>query len=281
MTTLTSDRPDDRLQQDRDEAERFLAALDPDADRFTFQTFDDNKERRDAGKVAGKRDPLARCFHASLAGAWDQLAALNAKGAGIFVTVNLTTLEGRRNNKNILAVRAVFADLDGAPPEPVFVEGEPKPHIVTETSPGKYHVYWRVTGLPFDDFSAGQEAIAERYNSDPKVKDLARVMRLPGFMHRKGQPFLARMIDANDAEPYAWKEQLSEIFRSEWKVFEPPKQAGGTSNWRDLNSAACARGDDWWRALFPRGTYKSGNVWRMTSASAISAKNGRIRRSTL
>jgi predicted P-loop ATPase len=264
MTTLAPDRLA-VLVTDRYDAERFLAALDPGADKFTFQTFDDNKERRDAGKIEGKPDPLARCFHASLAGAWDQLATLNARGAGIFVTVNATTLEGRRSNKNILAVRAVFADLDGAPLDRVLAEGEPKPHIIAETSDQKYHAYWRVTDIPLDAFTPAQEAIAKRYGSDPKVKDLARVMRLPRFYHRKGEPFLVRLIDASDAAPYPWPEQLSKIFRDEWKDIKPPKQSGGTSNWRDLNSLAVARGDDWWQALFPRGTYKSGDTWRVPS----------------
>jgi hypothetical protein len=264
--TLTSDRPDTRLQLDRDQAERFLAALDPDAEQFTFQTFDDNKERRDATKGESKPDALARCFHASLARIWDQLATLNAKGAGIFVTVNLTTLGERRSNKNIVAVRAVFADLDGAPLEPVLAAGEPKAHIITETSPGKFHVYWRVTRMPREDFSAAQEAIAQRYGSDPKVKDLARVMRLPGFMHRKGTPFLARIVEATDAAPYRWIEQLAEIFRDPWKDINPPKQKGGTSNWRDLNTMAVARSDDWFPALFS-GAYRSGETWRVTSKS--------------
>jgi hypothetical protein len=264
MTMLASDRTDTRAQPDRDEAERFLSALDPDADRFTFQTFDDNKERRDQNKKAGKSDPLARCIHGSLAGAWDQLAALNAKGAGIFVTINLTTLEGRRSNTNILAVRAVFSDLDGAPLDPVLAEGEPKAHIVTETSPAKFHVFWLAADVPLEEFKPTQKVIAERYDSDPQVNDLPRVMRLPGFIHRKGEPFLSRLVQANDFEPYKWAE-LSKIFRDEWKDNkQPPKQVGGTSNWRDLNTIACARGGDWFPALF-RGAYQSGDTWRVSS----------------
>ena len=44
------------------------------------------------------------------------------------------------------------------------------------------------------------------------------------------------------------------------------KEVGGTSNWRDLNTLACARGDDWWPALF-RNAYRSGDTWRVTSKS--------------
>jgi hypothetical protein len=46
----------DAPQLNRADAERFLAALDPHATRWTFQTFDDNKKRNDK--------KLARVFHA-------------------------------------------------------------------------------------------------------------------------------------------------------------------------------------------------------------------------
>jgi hypothetical protein len=43
---------------DRDTAERFLAALDPNATRFTFQTFDDDESRDD--------ESLAQIHHGAL-----------------------------------------------------------------------------------------------------------------------------------------------------------------------------------------------------------------------
>src|SRR5262249_48442467 len=80
-----ADRPE--LKPDRDEAERFLAALDPSTDRFTFQTFDDNKERKDKS--------LARVLHGTLAQHFKTLVKLNERGAGIFVCVNVTDFKGR------------------------------------------------------------------------------------------------------------------------------------------------------------------------------------------
>jgi predicted P-loop ATPase len=121
--------------------------------------------------------------------------------------------------------------------------------------------------MPLDAFTPAQEAIAKRYGSDASVKDLARVMRLPGFYHRKtAEPFLSRMIEATDAEPYAWPKQLSSVFRDEWKDYKAPKQSSGTSNWRDLNTLAVSRGDDWFPALFS-GAYRSGEAWRVSSKS--------------
>ena len=273
---LTSNRPDTRLQLDRDEAERFLAALDPSADRFTFQTFDDNKERKEenlaqwlARGKTGKKDPFAFCYHGTLTGLWSRLVQLNERGVGIFVTVNRTTLEGRRLKENIVGIRALFSDLDGAPLDRVLAVGEPKAHIITETSPAKYHVVWRAADVPLAEFTPTQKVIAERYNSDPQVNDLPRVMRLPGFIHRKGEPFVSRLVQVNDFEPYKWAE-LSKILSNPWKGYEPPKQVGGASNWRDLNTTACARGGEWWQALFQSG-YKSGDTLRVTSKALLAS----------
>jgi hypothetical protein len=71
----------------RDQAERFLAALDPDTKRFTFQTFDDVKGRKD--------ETLKGIVHGTLAQRWKYLVNLNKRGAGIFVTINRTDLRGR------------------------------------------------------------------------------------------------------------------------------------------------------------------------------------------
>jgi RepB DNA-primase N-terminal domain len=254
---LTSSRPDTRLL-DRGEAERFLTALDPTADKWTSQSFDDNQDRKDKS--------LARVLHGTLARNWSALVELNERGAGVFVTINKTDFAGRKK-ANIKSVRALFSDLDGAPLDPVLAEGEPKPHILTETSPGKYHTYWRAADVPLEEFTPTQKVIAKRYGSDPQVNDLPRVMRLPGFIHRKGEPFLSRLVQANDFDPYTWAE-LSKIFRDEWKGYEAPKQVGGTSSWRDLNTIACARGGDWFPALF-RGAYQSGNTWRARCTPSI------------
>jgi len=72
------------MKPDRDQAERFLAALDPHTNHFTFQTFDDSKERRDLRKETKQPDPFARIFHGTLANNWDTLVKLNAQSAGIF-----------------------------------------------------------------------------------------------------------------------------------------------------------------------------------------------------
>lgn len=181
------------LKADLSEAHRFLKRLDPDAATWTFQTFDDNADRKDRR--------LARVMHGTLEQHGAELTRLQSQGAGIYVTVNETDGKGR-TAKNVTRARAVFVDLDGAPLEPVK-EWLP-PHIITSTSPGRYHVFWRVEGLPLDTFTRAQKALIQRFHADPSVHDLPRVMRLPGFHHQKvsakkglnGVPYMVTMEDA-------------------------------------------------------------------------------------
>jgi len=162
------------LMPNLDTARAFLRTLDS-TGVFSFATFPDS----------GDEPHLRRRFHGPLDAALiAELVALNSSNAGVFVTVN--ELDGRGYcATNVTRVRAVFVDLDGADVEPVL-GWSLKPHMVVESSPGKWHAYWLVEGLPTAAFIGVQVALAHLFGGDPKVCDLPRVMRLPGFYHRKG-----------------------------------------------------------------------------------------------
>lgn len=186
---------------DLDQARQFLQLLgsqDP-ATVFHFRTFADN-----ATGGAG----LRRKFSGSLTEPKQvelvlrQLAQLNCEGAGIFVVVNA----GGQRKDEITSVRAVFADFDGASPSGA---GDPlTPHMVVESSPGRYHLYWLVKDLPVARFGRVQEAIAAKYSSDPAVRDLPRVMRVPGFYHHKREPFQSRLLAAEGHTPFSAQEAI-------------------------------------------------------------------------
>ena len=160
----------------------------------TFQTFDDTK---------GRRDPqLVRVLHGTLEEHFAFLKELNDRGAGIFFTVNTTDLKGRET-KNITEVNSFFVDLDGAPLEPVL-SAPLRPHIVVQTSSNRFHAYWLIKGCPLDQFSSIQKVLIQRFGADPSVFDLPRVMRLPGFYHRKEQPVLVRVIERSEMLPYKY-----------------------------------------------------------------------------
>lgn len=179
-------------------AARFLTALTGDA-AHTFQTFSD------AGFGAGS---LTRILHGTLEQHAFTLQSLNRKGAGAFVLVNRGNGLGRKTD-NVIGVRALFVDLDGAPVDSV-VNGPLPPRIVVESSPGKWHCYWPVVDMPLARFKEAQKELANRFQGDPKVCDLPRVMRLPGFLHHKGASFQTRLVTC-ERDPLTWCE-LVEAF---------------------------------------------------------------------
>jgi len=166
----------------------FLKTLTPNGSLLTWQTFDDDKTRR--------RKALARILNGTLKAHAETLAKLQAQGAGVFITVNECGGKGR-GTEMVVKVRALFVDLDGAPLEPVQ-NGPLAPHIVVESSPGRWHAYWLVSDCPLEEFEELQKALAARFSGDPSVCDLPRVMRVPGFLHQKGEPFRSRLLRATE-----------------------------------------------------------------------------------
>ncbi|KKM02338.1 hypothetical protein LCGC14_1785400, partial [marine sediment metagenome] len=179
------------IKNNNQEAAQFLKLIAED-ELITFQTFDEVKDRKDP--------KLVRILHGSLEQHLMTLTDLNKFRAGVFFTVNATDLQGRET-KNITKVRALFVDLDGAPLEPVL-SAPLSPHIVVETSPKKFHAYWIVEGVSLEHFQLIQKALIKRFNADPCVHDLPRVMRLPGFFHNKEEPFFVKVIESTGTLPY-------------------------------------------------------------------------------
>lgn len=173
-------------------AKRFLSRID-DTDFFTFQTFDDNKTR--------KNPQLVRILNGTFEEHRSELVRLNLQGAGIFFTVNSTDGKGRRA-ENIKRVRALFVDLDGSPLEPIL-HSPLEPHLIVQSSEGRYHVYWLVEGVLLDEFPVIQKNLSQKFKADPAVIDLPRVMRLPGFYHHKESPILSKVIFDNIRQSYS------------------------------------------------------------------------------
>lgn len=167
------------------QARAFLKMIDPEANSFCFRKLPDNKVTRvRPDNLDGKLQELL-----------PKLQRANRAGGGAFVVVN----EGGQKDDDITRVRAVFADTDGAPVEPII--DALTPHIVVETSPKKYHVYWLVSDFPLDQFKPIQLAIATQFGTDESVTNLSRVMRMPGFYHNKSEPFLSSIVGLNSGLP--------------------------------------------------------------------------------
>ena len=222
---------------DLEVAERFLTLLAEGEPSVTFQTFDDDGDR--------KQETLQRKLHGELQDFADLLHGLNSKGAGIYVMLNEGDLKGR-SAENVIRVRAVFADLDGAPLEPVL-SAPLEPHIITNTSPDRWHGYWLVEGFELEDFEPVQHAIAARFHSDVSVSDLCRVVRLPGFYKMKPDVVAdgghqVTILAENPVLPYS-KDQFLEAFG--FDLSKPAPE--GTSS-----SSSTPSHDDIWSGI-PEG----------------------------
>jgi Primase C terminal 2 (PriCT-2)/RepB DNA-primase from phage plasmid len=193
----------------------FLRALDPQTKHFTFQTF------REKGSEA---DVAAKVLHS-----WKELLREHEQGAGVYVCVNETNLAGRKA-ENIKRIRSIWQEDDEGYSGAFPLE----PSMIVESSPGHFHRYWLVADdWPADeqgrrDFDAIMQRMVESYGSDKNAKDLCRVMRVPGFLHRKnGGSRLVRLVKSGGqrytraeilkAFPPVERETKKETPRTEYK----------------------------------------------------------------
>lgn len=173
------------------EAVRFLDLLGGHQRNHHFQTFNDKKDANAATTEEGALDSLMI----------DKLTVCNKHGGGIFVAVNTHQPKKRRLKKTTERINAIFADFDNADTAHASMlqaTAALPATIVVESSPNKYHAYWVLAAsgsIAVGDFHRWQRQLAKTYGSDPKIIDTSRVMRLPGFIHQKGEPFLTRIVD--------------------------------------------------------------------------------------
>jgi hypothetical protein len=187
-----------------DHAAQFLDNLFPQR-IHTFQIRPDNPD------YCSPNPRLTRIWHGRLFDLWGELELCNLSGACISFTVNETDGQGRRK-ENITRVRAIFVDLDGAFLSNLFYFPF-IPHAIVETSPGRYHVYWLIDGLPREQFRPAQLALARLLKGDESVIDLSRAMRLPGTFHCKDPDhvYRSRTIYLRAGDPYAASEVLAAL----------------------------------------------------------------------
>ena len=173
------------------ETKRFLDCLGQGEQQFTFQTIPVNP---------GQNNGTPKVLHGTLEQHVETLMSANLNGDGVFVTVNQTNGKGRKT-EDITSVRALYVDLDKVSLD-VLTEAEVPPSMVVESSPGKGHGYWLVEDCQRDNFRHYQKRLAGKFGGDPAVCDLPRVMRLPGFVHTKCEPFTSRIDHINTQAIY-------------------------------------------------------------------------------
>lgn len=178
----------------------------------TIQTFIDRAESKATEK------PQQR--HGSLRHMIEELRLLNERGHGIYFTVNVTNEAWRnwragkvgsnyaRKKSDIDTIRAYYCDIDGLDEGGKDAMGAQllahklAPSSIVETKNG-LHCYWYAQldlGVMVGDeeirtYERVVRGLNAYWGGDPNVKDVARVMRVPGFDHMKDpdNPFEIRV----------------------------------------------------------------------------------------
>lgn len=189
ISTIASQTP-----QNLTAAKQFLHMLDPTARDFLFVVIHpDNHSTPQVTRQPCTDNVLNSLVH------W------NNQGWNIFVTVN-ATLGTSRTKEDISEIRAIFIDDDG---ESTVKDYPLEPSLTVETSPGKKQVYWFLTGdIPVEEWNGVQQTLVNDYGCDPKARDVARVLRVPGFYNTKPDyaiPPLATLKNwSNGKSRYDW-----------------------------------------------------------------------------
>lgn len=203
---------------DLDMAEEFLRTIGRNTDVHIFLIISE----KDKGKGAPRQ----------LIGTWDrhraELICANREGHGVFVLINKSDGTGRKVD-NIIGVNALFVDLDGAHLEPVrqFVL---EPHLVVESSRGRFHAYWLINNLPLAFFSPLQKRLIKQFSADPVVHDLPRIMRIPGLIHHKNKPFVSQILEHNNIPDYNLEDFLTAFDITEEDLTDRPARSNNVIN---------------------------------------------------
>jgi len=136
----------------------------------------------------------------------DQAQEFNSQGYGIFHTVN--EFNGPRRIINLTHINAWAVDIDEGSKESQVAKLKLGllPTLVVETKRG-YQAYWAAKDAKKEHWNAiVLNRLVPFYGADRNARDLARILRKPGFNHLKdpNDPFLVRKV-------WEWKVSYSEL----------------------------------------------------------------------
>jgi hypothetical protein len=103
------------------------------------------------------------------------------KGREVYFCVHLLTA-AKRIKKNAAEVHTLWGELDGAE----VPSKEHAPTAVVESSPGRFHCYWRLADpIPPEDAELLNKRLAREIEADPSGFDLTQILRVPGTVNHK------------------------------------------------------------------------------------------------
>lgn len=139
--------------------------------------------------------------------------------SSIFCSMNTFKQPDVRSKANVASVRTVYVDIDNDGPanrdkvlrSPLV----PRPTYVLESSPNKFQFMWCLKEeMSIDEHETLLKAIANEFDGDLASTDVARILRVPGFVNRKpkyvGEPVVS-----------IYSESDSKCTRDDFKVALP------------------------------------------------------------
>lgn len=121
----------------------------------------------------------------------------NEQGFGIFWTLN--EFDGPRQISHLTRIRAWAVDMDSGTKEEMFAKLHASPlvpSLIVETKRG-FQAYWSAKDARPEHWNAiVLDRLVAHYGADANARDLARILRVPGFKHLKdpADPFLVRDV---------------------------------------------------------------------------------------
>ena len=108
----------------------------------------------------------------------------SGEGREVYFCAHLLT-KRRRIQEHAAPVLSLWADADGS----CLPDYVPEPTAVVETSPGRHHLFWRLSRpLPPCDAEVLNRRLSRAIGADPSGWDLGQLLRPPGTRNRKYRP---------------------------------------------------------------------------------------------
>lgn len=133
----------------------------------------------------------------------------NAKDRGIFFVVNY----GGHEDKDITRINAQFVENDNLSLEEQYkklMAFPLEPSLIVQTKKS-LHSYWLIKDGEVSRFRLLQSKLAEYFQGDKTIVNESRVLRIPGFEHRKGEPVKVQCIKYNPELRYTQEELLAHL----------------------------------------------------------------------
>lgn len=171
----------------------------------------------------------------------------NARGWGIFKTVQ--EFRGARRKENLERINAWAIDIDTgdkADQRKRIKRTKLNPSAVVETKNG-HHVYWFAEGARAEHYRFLLDRLVAYFDADKNARDVARVLRVPGYLHQKdpANPFLVDYV-------YGPREEAIYLERDIARAFPPsPEEKVERTRHQAQRAEYKGRdGDDFWERVY-------------------------------